>query len=415
MYKINTIIFLTIILYLATSNLYSLTLDEAIKKSLLKYPGYKMRKYDVKLGELNLKLSYSKFYPYISTEITGSDRYDDLDGKTAQTTLNLNYNIFNGLKDILDVKINKLNLRLSKFIYKDYKNFILKEVSNIYYNALEIKNIINSYKNIVNTSKIALNVAKSQYKIGRIREVEYLQAEVNYSRSQYEYNNYIQQLKNILINLSTFTGENYSIDTPLETDFSNIELSNIGYYISKGHKNNLEVVTKRIESQISSKEIKKSYSDFSPTVDIYATKGRYYDENLRDEHYTGSQVGITTTFDLFTGFSRYYNVISEKTQYYNDLMDEKLASLEMKEQIKTLYNNIVTYNDQFYYLSNLIKYSKRNYMLTLESFILGKSDILELLDVRDRYEEAFIDYYTARYNIVRDYNELLYISGTISD
>jgi len=90
-------------------------------------------------------------------------------------------------------------------------------------------------------------------------------------------------------------------------------------------------------------------------------------------------------------------------------MKEKEALNNMEEQIRTLYNNIISYNAQFIYLSSLLEHTKTNYQLTLESFALGKSNILELLDTRDRYEQSFMDYYNARYKIVNDYNELKYI------
>ena len=164
-------------------------------------------------------------------------------------------------------------------------------------------------------------------------------------------------------------------------------------------------------TQVASKEIKKAYSEFYPKIGVFAQKGRYYNEYSSPEYYTGAQVGAQATFDIFTGFRRYYNVIGNKTEYYQNIMQEKQSLLNAKERIRTLYNNIVSYNAQFLYLSSLLEHAEINYQLTLESFTLGKSSILELLDTRDRYEEAFMDYFNARFNIINDYNELKYVAG----
>ena len=401
---------LIIILYL-TQSAFALTLDEAIKKSLLNYPGYKIKEYDVTLGRINLRLSYSNFYPQLSSNILGNENYDDLKGTNGSITADLNYNLFSGFKDIIDISINRLHLHLNKFIYEDYRRYIIMNVSNIYYDILKTSEILKSYKNLVESSKIALDIAKSRYEVGRIRQIEYLQAEVNLNRSKYEYELNTQNLRNLLINLSTFTGEVYDINTKLETYFNDIKVNDVGFYITKGINNNVDVVTAKYNARVASKEIKKAYSEFYPKIDVFAQKGRYYNEYNSPEYYTGSQVGAQASFDIFTGFRRYYTVIGNKTKYYQNLMEEKQTSLNVKERIRTLYNNIVSYNAQFLYLSSLLEHAKTNYQLTLESFGLGKSSILELLDTRDRYEEAFMDYFNARYNIINDYNELKYVSG----
>jgi outer membrane protein TolC len=390
---------------------YSLTLDEAIKKSLLNYPGYKIKKYDVTLGKVNLKLSYANFYPQLSSNVEGNEYYDDLKGSSWDATADLKYNLFSGFRDVIDTYINRLQLHLSKFIYNDYRRYIIMNVSNIYFNVLKTSEILKSYKNLLESSKVALDIAKSQFDVGRIRQVEYLQAQVNFNRTQYEYESNMQDLRNLFINLSTFTGEIYDVSTKLDTYFEDVKVDDVGFYIKKGMDNNVDVVTSKYNAKVASKEIKRAYSDFYSRIDVFAQKGRYYNEYNSPEYYTGSQVGVQASFDIFTGFRRYYNVIGNKTKYYQNLMQTKQSMLDVKERIRTLYNNIISYNSQFLYLSSLLEHAKTNYQLTLESFALGKSSILELLDTRDRYEEAFMDYFNARFNIVNDYNELKYIAG----
>ncbi len=411
-YMLKRIIICSLLyIFFFLSEVNALSLDEVIKKALLNYPGYKIKKYDVELGKINLKLSYSNFYPQLSSNVSGNENYDDLKGTNGSITADLNYNLFSGFSDIIDVIINRLNLHLTNFVYDDYRRYIKMNVSNIYFDILKTSEILKSYKNIVESSKVALDIARSRYQIGRIRQVEYLQAEVDFNRSKYEYESNLQALRNLFINLSTFTGEVYDTTTELDTYFEEIKVYDIGFYIKKGTHNNINVVTSQYNAKIASKEIKKAHSEFYPKIDIFAQKGRFYNEYNAPEYYTGSQVGARATFDLFTGFRRYYNVIGNKTEYYQSLMKEKEALNNMEEQIRTLYNNIISYNAQFIYLSSLLEHTKTNYQLTLESFALGKSNILELLDTRDRYEQSFMDYYNARYKIVNDYNELKYISG----
>ena len=237
------VIFSLIYMFYLSSNIYSLTLNEAIKKSLLNYPGYKIKEYDVTLGRINLKLSYSNFYPQLSSNVIGSENYDDLRGTNGSITADLNYNLFSGFRDIIDVSINRLHLHLSEFIYEDYRRYIIMNVSNTYYDILRASEILKSYKNLVESSKIALDIAKSRYEVGRIRQVEYLQAEVDFNRMKYEYELNMQNLRNLFISLSTFTGEVYDINTELETYFEDVKVNDVGFYINKGMDNNVDVVT----------------------------------------------------------------------------------------------------------------------------------------------------------------------------
>ena len=138
----------------------TLSLDEVIKKSLLNYPGYKIREYDVELGKINLKLSYSNFYPQVSTNVSGYENYDDLKGTNGSVTMDLNYNLFSGFSDAIDVMINRINLHLSRFVYEDYRRYVIMNVSNIYFNILKTSEILKSYKNLTESSKIALDIAK---------------------------------------------------------------------------------------------------------------------------------------------------------------------------------------------------------------------------------------------------------------
>jgi len=130
--------------------------------------------------------------------VSGYENYDDLRGTHGSVTLDLNYNLFSGFSDVLDVMISRLNLHLNEFVYEDYRRYIVMNVSNIYFDILKTSEILKSYKSLTESSKIALDIAKARYKIGRIRQVEYLQAEVDFSRSMYEYETNLQTLRNLL-------------------------------------------------------------------------------------------------------------------------------------------------------------------------------------------------------------------------
>lgn len=399
--------------FIVPTFLFGLTLEEAIEKATINYPGYEIRKRDTFIGKFNLKGSYASFYPIVTASAVGAKTYDDdnVEMDSGNVNLGLNYNIFSGFRDKNTILINKLSLQLLTFIYEDFRKYIINEVSNIYFEIFQYSKMLESYKILVNNSGKLREMSRVRYDIGKIKRVEYLEAEADYSRREYEYSTYEQMMKTKLIELSTYTGEDYTIDESMNTDFIDVKVKDISYYLEQGYNNNVDIYTKEMESQKLFKEVKGSYANFYPSIDLYANENRSYRETSGDKYYGATETGIRATWELFSGFRDYFNVKSKKEEYYKKIMEKKLAEYELKERIYSHYNNILSYDKQFDFLENLMRFSKENYLLTEESYDLGKSTMLELIDARDRYEDALINYFQTRYNIIFAFNEMKYLAG----
>ncbi len=170
--------------------------DEILKKpieELIKEtPEYKIKQYQLTKNKLQTKIAKSNFYPNvsISASYSLSDKkiIPDPDRWNLSLGLRLSYNIFNGFKDLNDLKIANINIKTAEFDLYDTK---LSLINNFY----SLRNSYIDDKELLTIKEKYLQALQKQAEITTVKYVNGLSTYYDWYQTE---DSFINAQKNLL-------------------------------------------------------------------------------------------------------------------------------------------------------------------------------------------------------------------------
>ena len=162
-------------------------LEEATKIALENNPSLIMDEIDLKKLAYDQKIDQSKFYPKLELSGTAQQK-DDVGGtedKKEEYILKatVTYNLYNGGKDSISMKKNKLNRLQQKSKIKDMQNAHKQKVAYAWQNHIMKKTNHEYTKKQVKYYKEYLEKITQQWKLGKATMFNVLDAETKYHQS----------------------------------------------------------------------------------------------------------------------------------------------------------------------------------------------------------------------------------------
>ncbi|MCD6098349.1 TolC family protein [bacterium] len=185
---------------------WDITLEEAIESALSRRCELLSLEKRREMAHLALVMSKRAFLPTLVTQFSYSYQkpYQQQNkwGKDWNISLILNFDIFNGLSRIADVKSARSQLQQIDYAMKQTREGIKLEVRQAYLSFQEAQELLESQEANLSQAQEALRIAEEQYKNGLISQTEYTdaqmannQAKVNYLQALVQYNTAIAKLK----------------------------------------------------------------------------------------------------------------------------------------------------------------------------------------------------------------------------
>ena len=305
-------------------------------------------------------------------------------------SVNGNWTVWNGGRNINTVKLNKLAAEQARLDSAETANSIQEQIAQLYVQILYSNDAINVCKESLETSKINENRGKDMFEVGKISKADL--AQLTAQRAQDEFNvieaesnmrNYKRQLKQLL---QITDDEEFDIAIPQTTDeMALCEIPALNEVYAATLNIRPEIKNAKLGIESSDLSIKIAKAQKLPTIDLNAgvstntttMSDNKWGQQLKNNVNVGA--GFTVSIPLFDNRSSKTAVNKAKIQRENYI-------LELRDKQTTLYSTVENYWLQAVINQNKFKAAKvstesakASYELLSEQFALGLKNIVELM------------------------------------
>ena len=413
-----------------------LTKAEAINHVLDNNYGIKIAENNVEISENNTSILNSGYLPTLSTnfgfdfslqdrlaEVEGQDPIDqtDLETRRYNSSLDLNYTLFDGLGRRYNFKQLKLQYNLSKLEARETIETTITQMFTVYYElARRLKNV-EVLKNTLSLSRERLKRVEYQFQYGQINKLDVLNAEVDVANDSISLINEQQNLFNIKRDLKVVLNEddlddNFKVDTTVRF----LPILKLEQHISEYKANNVSIQQIEENLLISEYDKKISYSGYLPTVNLFGSYG--WNRNISPESpfFPGStqttdgySAGVNLTWNLFDGGQTSVRIQNAKIAYENQQLQKEQIKQNVQRDIQNAFDN---YKNRRY-IYNLqrknVETNKNNFKRTQERFKLGQITSVEFRQAQLNLLNAQTSLNLAKYDAKLAELQLLQLTGQL--
>ena len=396
------LLFSMIFFFFVLTGLNAITLEQAIKTAIKHNPSINKSSIDidirkkltkqaeaVRFGQFDALASYDK---YDSERTMQPFNIKYLSENIFSVGAQYNLPIFTGFELTENIKISKLNEKITYFSNKLNKNQIIFNIKSVYYKILSLKKQLKAMYNYKDSLKELLKNVDLMVATGKKPEVDLYKIEYDVKNADAA----IAQLQN---NINTLKYALKEIMGKKDFKIGNIEDINLTKNFSPekiGSKNLTSIKRVNAKSSIASSNIKKAKSEYFPKLYLNANIFENYDDNGNDINIW--QVTLNMKFDIFD-FGKRKNSVEEKKLEKLKIDFEKLE-IELKKDKDTAdaINKVKTEEANIEAFKNQIKFAKESERIEKMKYEEGVSQIYDYLYAKTRRYIAESKYYDALYN-----------------
>ncbi len=390
---------------------YGLSLNEALKIAKENSPLFKSYKSGLKSVYYTYKTWFSPFLPSFKYNFSYSKYFYDSssDYFYRNHSFVIDWILYDSGRSIIDKDLLKYTYLSEKENFKENSLDIDYYVKNAYMQCVASYQIVKFRKKILEIAKKNLEIAKKKKKSGLVKKSDILQAQVRYQNAKYQLIRAKSDYKKALAQLNSWLGYPLDRKTKIEEkDFFAYADNDIPPY-KNIEKVALEKrpVLKQLKYQIKNAKLtsKKILLEYTPYIYISFAKNKSFD-SLSGKSSNYSSYSISLNWNIFSGFSRYYNYLSskEKERKARYLLQEEKRTIKLK--VYQIYTDLKASIAQLEASKTLLEEANINYKQALGEYKVGTGDILSLIRAEESLASAHEVFVNSMLNVALNRIEL---------
>jgi len=339
--------------------------------------------------------------------------------------VNAQWTVWNGNKNTNNVKLSKLSGQQAELEVTETANSIQERIAQLYVQILYLDESVKVSKASLETSKKNEERGKEMVEVGKMSKADL--AQLTAQRATDEYNvvdgeaqkaNYILQLKQLL----ELTGDQaFSVAIPQTTDEQALaEIPSLQNVYQQALLTRPEIENSKLAIESSELNVKIAKAGWLPSLSLsggFSTStnslsGSGWGNQMKTNF--NSQAGLTLSVPLFDGRQTRTSVNKAKIQ-------RQQAQLNLQDQQKTLYQTIEGYwldantnQQRFRAAQTTVESEQQSYDLLSEKFNLGLTNIIELMNGKDKLLQAQQNRLQSKYQTILNQQLLRFYQGDFS-
>ena len=340
--------------------------------------------------------------------------------------VNAQWTVWNGNKNTNNVKLNKLSGQQAELQVAETANSIQERIAQLYVQILYLDESIKVSKASLETSQKNEERGKEMVEVGKMSKADL--AQLTAQRASDEYNvvdaqaqmaNYKLQLKQLL----ELTGEEeFDVVIPQTTDDQALaEIPALQNVYQQALLSRPEIESSKLAIESSDLNVKIAKAGWLPSLSLsgsFSTSTNSLSSNGWSNQMKtnfSTQAGLTLSVPLFDGRQTRTSVTKAKIQ-------RQQAQLDLQDQQKTLYQTIEGYwldantnQQRFRAAQTTVESEQQSYDLLAEKFNLGLTNIIELMNGKDKLLSAQQNRLQSKYQTILNQQLLRFYSGSTPD
>tara|TARA_R110001632_G_scaffold65_7_gene265 strand:+ start:1270 stop:2694 length:1425 start_codon:yes stop_codon:yes gene_type:complete len=444
------------------------TLQDCIDITIENNLDLKVKELRAKSSEVNFKENRNKILPSLNINYNlGINNGRSIDPFTnsfinqgltfSNAGLNLDATIFNGFRIKNEIKQSRFNLQASEMEIEEAKQNLTLEVTLLYLQILNNKNVLKLSKARLKITKTQLKRLESQYKNGVGNPATFTDMQGQYTRDQTGNITAANNLKTAVLNLvkllninvdSENSFENVFESTPLEkyqvsaNDIYMDALENLATFKSKqlrvdAAKTGIKIARANYYPEVSLfGQLNTNYSSVAQlftqtgtstveTGDFVSISGQEHVVFRNQAQFEGSKINYNDQFDnnlnsvigvavrvpLFNGFRAKNKIRIEKIQHEEAQVNLKQTKFVFKQSIYEAYNNMEASFKVYQVLKNQVAAYEESFRVNEVRFNNGISNIVEYITSKNNMETSKLNLSQTKYTYLLRIKILDYYRG----
>lgn len=425
-----------------------LSKEEAVALSLENNYGINVAKNSVEIAANNKSILNSGYLPTLaaaaganygdsdsSTEYPGqfnddgSPRADlelnDAESQRYNSSLSLNYTLFDGLGRFYNYKSLKEQYQLSELQARETIENTILQLFSVYFEVARLTENENVLKQALGISKNRETRAEYAFDYGQNTKLDILNAQVDVTNDSINLLNAQQQLRNTKRDLNVIMNQNLNETYVVDTIVRFVSKIKLEEFISQAENNNVAVLQVEKNLKINEYDIKVNKAGYLPTIGLTGSYGWNLNQSAASSFIPGVVIpgsnattnsialGASLNWNLFDGGGTTVRVRNAKIAYENQEMQKTQIALEVNRDILNAMDIYENRLNIFNIQEQNVLTNQNNFERSKEQFQLGRITSIEFRQAQINLLNAQTNKNLTKYDAKLAELQLLQLTGQL--
>lgn len=316
------------------------------------------------------------------------------DNRSSSWSISLTESIFEGGRRIALYRMAKTQEAINNLSVVDQKKALASRIASQVVLVLTQEKLVDLDKKLRDQRKDAYDLAKAKFDVGSVTELDVLQAQIELGSAENTISSAERQLQAYREALNQLLGIDLTSEFPIE---AMAEITPFEYdlpqLVSDAYSNRTDLQIAELTVKRTKQNLNVNRSDYLPTANLTYQYSRSQ-QSGKNEDWTldpkneDSYFGLGFRWNLFDGFSREYNLATQRIARDKAVENERQLRLQLEREVRDAYYNLENVYGQLQITARNRDLADRTLNLERERYRLGASSALGLRDAQVTYARA---------------------------
>ena len=315
--------------------------------------------------------------------------------------------LYNGGLISNDIKQKNLEIGSANLNILQTENDITLSITQAYLNILLAKENVVYVQDLVNTSAVQVEQGRKQYEAGSIARNAYIELQAQMATDKYNFVTAQSAVRSNKITLKQLlqlsVSDSFDIVTP-DTVMSKEAVPALGQVVAAAMRDRPEIKNGQLGIEISRYDLLKARAAYLPILTASANLSSGYSNNQHDEYFKQldnnffQQAGLSLSIPIFNRRVAKTNVENAKIGIEQSQLNLKNVQTNLALAIEQAYINVVNAQGQYDASVEGLRANQESFRIAGEQLKVGAANIVDYLQQKTLYTQAFQVYIQAKYN-----------------
>ena len=419
--------FHTLLLFLCSvlvpASAYSITIENALKSSLINNLEIKLEKNNSLVAKESVNQSISSYFPSIilqgsisESEVTNVKSQSGIlssgyDLEPSSASITISQNIFNGFANYYSLIKSKTDLKSQNLIYENKKQEIILATLESYYNVILAEKNFVSFKDNFTAIKKRYNSAQAEFEAGILSKTDVAFAKTRMSAAKIALINSdinYEKAKNIFRDITGVEAKDLKFQSIKSKEIFEKEqfIENV-----KSGSFAIRLATLDVKSKNASTGIARS--SLLPKISLNASQTEYYDYSSTVDQFDNETINATVTWQIFNSGSSLSKVRQAERFKNSSYINQLIVIRDTLNTANFSHSQYVISSETVDAAKIALESAEFAYNGTVIEQEVGERTLLDVLDARQQLLNSEIDLFKEQRNEQIIEARLLYLKGDL--
>ena len=414
---------LTVCGLLLSTSVYAITMENALKSSLVNNLEIKLEKNNSLVAKENVNQSISSYFPSIILQ--GSISESEVTNIKSQTgvlssgynlepssaSITISQNIFNGFANYYSLIKSKTDLKSQNLIYENKKQEIILATLESYYNVILAEKNFVSFKDNFTAIKKRYNSAQAEFEAGILSKTDVAFAKTRMSAAKIALINSdinYENVKNIFRDITGVEAKDLKFQSIKSKEIFEKEqfIENV-----KSGSFAIRLATLDVNSKNASTGIARS--SLLPKISLNASQTEYYDYSSTVDQFDNETINATVTWQIFNYGSSLSKVRQAEKVKNSSYINQLMVIRDTLNRANFSHSQYLISGETVDAAKIALESAEFAYNGTVIEQEVGERTLLDVLDARQQLLNSEINLFKEQRNEQIIEARLLYLKGDL--